>query len=216
MTLILIGIFLLVLIFGFVKILKRLNSKISEINFTSEYRNTFVEFATQYLNPEDKQFNGEKYLWLTKNANKIQSNIGHTGMMDYIAPFRSHIIKNYQIILNTLPKFRDGSVESFDINSVDDALIRYVGDLEELEGYYRKRIKNPLIWFQEGVNEILGLPLLILTSFGILSQRSMYRIKHNIIFRVISGIVGLTSFIAAIVTIIQGKEQTIQFFQNLF
>lgn len=216
MTLIIIGIFFLVLIIGFVTILKRLNSKVTEINFTSEYRNTFVEFAHQYLKPEDKKFNGEKYLWLTKNANKIQSNIGQTGMMEYIAPFRTYIIKNYQIILNTLPKFRDGSVENFDINSVDDALIRYVGDLEEIEKYYRKSIKNPLIWFQEGVNEILGLPLLVLTSFGILSQHSMFRIKHNMIFRVVTGIVGLISFIAAIVTIIQGKEETIEFVRNLF
>ena len=216
MALIIIGVFFMVLMIGFVKILKRLNSKVSEVNFTSNYRNTFVEFTNQYLNPDNKQFNGEKYLWLTKNANKIQSNIGQTGMMDYIAPFRSYIIKNYQIILNTLPKFRDGSVKSFDINSVDDALIRYVGELEELEGYYRKRIKNPLMWFQEGINEILGLPLLVLTSFGILSQHSMYRIKHNMIFKVVSGIVGLISFIAAIVTIIQGKEETIEFVKNLF
>lgn len=217
MTLMVIGIILMVLIIGFIKILMKLSSKGKEIDFTADFRNKFVQFTNQYLNPEEKEkFNYEQYYWLTKNVNRIQSNIGFTGMMDYIAPFRTHVFQNYQIILNTLPKFRDGSVEPFEINSVDDALIRYIGDLEESHEYYRKKIWNPLIWFQEGIIEILGIPLLLLNSFGILSQKSMHQIKQNLIFRIITGIIGLITFLAAIVTIIQGKEQTIEFIQNLF
>src|SRR5687767_48819 len=134
-TLIILGI-LTVFIAGFVQVFNRHSRVVRKIDFAGEYRNKFVDFANKYFANYDRwsrsgNFDGEQYVWLTMNVSKIQSNLGTFGVMEYIAPFQTYRVSNYQIVINTVPKFRDGSVKDFDVNSVDDCLLRYMGYLEE-------------------------------------------------------------------------------------
>ncbi len=161
------------------------------------------------------QIDHEKYVWLTKNSNKAQNILGQMGIVEYMAPFQRYVVSNYQVVLNTLPKFRE-HIQDADIHLVDDALLRYIGIEEERYKILHKQFKNPIIWLQQGFKEFFSLPIYIINWFGIIPDRVVGRITSNIIFKVLAGIAGLVTFISGIVTIIQGKEQTIDFLKHLF
>jgi hypothetical protein len=216
-----IGIFILIVGIGFYTILNRLKGFQDDLKFAFEYRDKFVSFANTFLSTYNQfSHNGtvdnEKYIWLTKYVTKIQSDMGPFGIMDFIAPFQTFQVKNYQIVVNSIPKFRAQNIDKFEINSVDDSLLRYIGNLEEIINQVHKKIKNPIIWFQEGIQSILSLPLHILSWFGIISRQLIFKVKDNIIFKLITGIAGLVAFISGLVTIIVGKDETIEFIKRLF
>ena len=119
-------------------------------------------------------------------------------------------------MINTLPKFRSGQIENFDVNSTDDCLLRYLGVIEKALISIRKKIKNPIVWFKEGFQEIISLPLYIFNWFGILSDNSVSKLTTNAIFKIFSGIGGLVAFASGIVTIVQGKDQIISFINKIF
>jgi hypothetical protein len=195
----------------------RVNKKIA---FANEYRNKFNLLTNKYFETYDSwsrsgNFDGELYVWLTMNVNQMQEYLGNQGVMEYIAPFQTYKISNYQIVINTIPKFRDGSIKDFDINSVDDCLLRYIGYLKGIINENMKNLKNPIIWFREGFREVLSIPIFILNWFGIISSRTVSSIKDSLIFKAIAGLISLITLISSIVTIIVGKDQTIEFIHRL-
>jgi len=166
------------LILGFRKVFTSHKSITDKIDFAQEYRSHFIELTNKYFENYDSwtrsgTLDREKYTWLTKNVSRMQSSLGGFGIMDYITPFQTMKFSNYQIIINTIPKFRDDSVKEFDVNAVDDCLLRYVGNLERLSEKTQKNLKNPFIWFREGFREILSIPIFILNWFGIISKRTL-------------------------------------------
>lgn len=180
---------LAIFIIGFIQVYYRQNRVVKKIEFADEYRYKFVEFSNKYFESYDRSsrsgnFDGEKYVWLTMNVSRIQNNLGTFGIMDYIAPFQTYKVSNYQIVINTIPKFRDGSIQDFDVNSVDDSLLRYIGYLNEYQKDTLRNLKNPLIWFREGFREILSIPIFILSWFGIISNRTLNSIKNSLIYKV--------------------------------
>lgn len=217
--LIIIG-FLLILIIGFVFVFKRHSVVIEKYVFTNEYRNKFNEFSVKYFeNNSGWGFKGnidnELYVWLTKNVNKVQNYVGVFGLMSFKPALRNFYINNYQIIINTIPKFRDGKVETFDVNAFDDCLLRYIGFLEEQKNEIRKQVKNPIIWFRDGCREIISIPFSILFWFGIISNKSVLYIKESWFYKVISGIFALLTLVSGLVTIIIGYDQTVEFVNRL-
>lgn len=201
---------------GFFQVYNLHSRVVKKMGFVSEYRAKFNKFTERYFETYDRwnrsgNLDGELYIWLTMNVNKIQKYLGSQGVMEYIAPFQTYKISNYQIITNTIPKFRDNSVTDFDVNSVDDCLLRYIGYLEGIINQNMENLKNPIIWFREGFREILSIPIFILNWFGIISSRNVSSIKDSFIFIVIAGLISLITLISSIVTIIVGKDQTIEF-----
>jgi hypothetical protein len=149
-TAIIISGILVIFIIGFVQVYNRHNRVVKKIDFAGEYRNKFVEFANKYFKTHDRwsrsgDLDGELYVWLTMNVSKIQSYVGSFGVMSYKPAFQNYMINNYQIIINTIPKFREGQVESFDVGSVDDCLLRYIGHLEEYQKDTQRNLRNPII-----------------------------------------------------------------------
>ena len=209
-----------VFIIGFVQVYRRHKRVIKKLDFAGEYRNKFVEFANKYFENYDRwsrsgNFDGEQYVWLTMNVSRIQNYLGLFGKMDYIAPFQTYKVSNYQIVINTIPKFRDGSVKDFDVNSVDDSLLRFIGYLEEFQKETLSNLKNPIIWFREGFREIFSVPIFVLSWFGIISNRTLNSIKESLIYKVISGLMALVTLVSGIVTIIVGYDQTLIFINKI-
>lgn len=209
-----------IFIIGFIQVYNRHNRVVKKIEFADEYRYKFVEFSNKYFESYDRwsrsgNFDGEKYVWLTMNVSRIQNNLGTFGIMDYIAPFQTYKVSNYQIVINTIPKFRDGSIQDFDVNSVDDSLLRYIGYLNEYQKDTLRNLKKPLIWFREGFREILSIPIFILSWFGIINNRTLNSIKNSLIYKVISGLIALVTLISGIVTIVVGYDQTIEFINRI-
>ena len=213
---------LFILITGYLSINQNLQKHKENHSFVIEYRNRFIdlsnsftEFKSRFYQTEER-INPEEYAWLTRNADKVQSLLGHIGRMHYIAPFRAYEIKNYEIILNTLPKFLERTAESFDINYVYNCLLRFDGIMEIKSISLEKAIKNPFIWFRQGIQNIFDILIYILNWFGILNDNKVTKILTNSIYKFITGIFALVAFVSGIVTIIQGKDITIQFFKQLF
>jgi len=220
-TLIFILSILLILAIGFIKAYKYYSGIKKSLEFAFEYRKKFYEFSKKYgktYNSIERKgdLDNQLYIWLTKNVSKIQNNVGDFGIMEYIAPMQKYKFSNYPIILNTIPKFRDGSVENFDINSVDDCLLRYLGYLEEKVKTTEKGLKNPFLWFRIGFQEIISLPLMILNWVGIFSSKTVDKIMANTLYKIFTGIIALVTFLSGIVTIIQGKEQTLELIHKIF
>jgi len=212
-TFIILGIFI-VFVIGFIKISKTLSRVIKEIEFANEYRNKFVDFVNKYIQNNDMRsqsgnLDNHLYVWLTKNVNKIQNNLGSMGEMTFKPAGQNYFVPNYEIIINTIPRFRTGRVEAFEINSVDDCLLRYIGQHEENRKEIVPFLKNPIIWFREGFKEILSLPLLILNWFGIFKLRTVNRIKNSLIYKIIAGFLAFVSLVSGLITIILGYNQTI-------
>ncbi len=217
-TIIILGI-LTVLVIGFVLVYKRHSRVVDKIVFASQYRNKFIEFSNKYFEnyyhwSRASDLDGQLYVWLTMNISKIQGNLGTFGIMDYIAPFQTYRVSNYQVVINTIPKFRDGTVEAIDVNSVDDCLLRYIGYLEEYNQETQKNLRNPIVWFREGFREVLSIPIFILNWFGIISNRTANSIKDSLIYKVISGLIALVTLVSGLVTIIVGYQSTIEFFRK--
>lgn len=218
-TLIILGI-LTVFIIGFVQVYNRHSRVVKKIDFSGEYRNKFVEFANKYFQTYDRysrsgDFDGELYVWLTMNVSKIQNYVGSFGVMSYKPAFQNYMINNYQIIINTIPKFREGQVENFDVGAVDDCLLRYIGYLEEYRKDTLKNLRNPIVWFREGFREILSVPIFILSWFGIISNRTVNSIKDSLIYKVIAGLIALVTLVSGLVTIVVGYDQTLEFINRL-
>ena len=133
-----------------------------------------------------------------------------------MAPYRAYHVPRYQVIINTLPKFRDGTVKDFDVDSCDDCLLRYIGITEGVISLGRKNLRNPLIWFREGFQQLMSLPFHILNWFNILSDNSFSNLTNSFLFKLLSGIAGLITLASGIVTIIVGKDQTLVYFKHLF
>lgn len=219
-TLFIILILTSILILGFLSLFRRFNRIVDEIDFATEYRNKFIEFVEHYFENYDRfarrgEIKNDLYVWLTKNVNKIQEQIGQVGTMHYLAPFRQYQISNYQIIINSIPKFRDGNIKDFDVNSVDDCLLRYLGQMENYENKLRKEVRNPFIWFKQGFREVLSYPFQILKFFDILSNGFIYKMKENIFYKLITGVIALITLLSCIVTIIVGWDQSIQWIEKI-
>lgn len=208
---------LTIFIIGFVQVYNRHSRVIKKIEFVDEYRNKFLDFASKYFKTHSRSgyFDGELYVWLTKNVSKIQNFVGSFGIISYKPAFQYHVISNYPIIINTVPKFREGQVESFDVISVDDCLLRYIGYLEEYQNDTQRNLRNPIIWFREGFRELLSIPIFILNWFGIISNRTLNSIKDSLIYKVFSGIIALITLISGIVTIAVGHEQTLKLINKI-
>jgi hypothetical protein len=220
MTIYIILTLIFILIVGFVIIYKRLTKCIEKHSFATEFRDRFIDFVNIYYQSYDSwvrrgKIDNEQYIWLTMNVNRMQGDLGTLGTMHYVAPFQLYQISNYQILINTIPKFRDGKVQEFDINSSDDCLLRYIGFINEIVEANKKKIRNPIIWFREGFHEIMSLPLLIFNWFGILSNNYVSKIMTNTAYKVLTGLAGLVAFLSGIVTIIQGKQETIEMIKRI-
>jgi hypothetical protein len=115
-----------------------------------------------------------------------------------------------------LPKFRDRTIVQFEIHSVDDCLLRYIGNLEDIIKAIRKKLHNPIIIFQEGIQIIISFPLYLLSWFGIIPEKIIAKTKDNLFYKILAGIAGFVTFLSGLVTIILGKDQMIEFIKGLF
>jgi len=211
---------LFILIIGFRVVYRKHKKTLDSYDFAFNYRNKFIECSNKYFKNHDRwsqsgELDNELYVWLTKNVNKVQRDLGSFGIMDYMAPFQRYHVENYQIIVNTIPKFRNGQIQEFDVTSVDDCLLRYIGYQEERIEENRKNLKNPFVWFRIGFQEIISIPLYIFNWFGIFSKRTVNSIMDSVIYKIFTGIIALVTLTSSIVSIIQGKEKTIELINKI-
>lgn len=200
----------LIAIIGFIRIIYTIRDIGKTIVFLTEYRNNYIDLINSYLHSSGyraaRQLDPKLYSWLVSKSTKAQQEVGMFGVGEFIAPFQIYKIRNYQFIVNTIPKIRDGHIRDEEINMVDDILTRCLGAYDEINNELLSELKNPIKWFQYGVKWVLSLPVRILNWFGIVNTNTVDKITANGVFKLVSGLIGIISFFSAIVTIVTGWE----------
>ncbi|WP_421938295.1 hypothetical protein [Pedobacter sp.] len=198
---------------GLITLILRHRRNVEGLNFTQSFRENYMQFVSAY---HSNTFDSEKYSWLTMNVNRMQNELGVLGIMDYVAPLQRYRVPRYQLVINTLPKFRTGTIEPFDINAVDDCLLRQIGYVDERLRLSLKEMINPVIWFRSGVRAIIGLPLSVLEWIGLLQPNAVSTITHSFLYKLVTAVIALISLVSGVVTIIIGYEQTLSQLRRWF
>jgi hypothetical protein len=197
-----------------------LRSRLIEVrnkqDFVGDFRERFITYCNSRGNDRDA------YTWLTLNSPRMQSEMGSYGMYEaFKPPAANYMIRNYQIITNMLPELRryiDMNNESMGtmfastidgyIKAIDEALLRYIGVLDERECAAFQSLKNPLLWLRTGVEQILSTPLLILVGFGLMAGSAVRRLQSNFIFKAIAALATIVGLLSGIMTMILGWHET--------
>jgi len=208
-------IFLLIVltIVGYFSILKKQKRLIAKHLFAAEYLNKFNEFSAQILQQE--KLNEKSFIWLTKNVDKMQEMLGIIGIVQYRPAFERHIVGDYQILINTLTQITNRMAHEDDIRTCISILLRFVGILENRVSEINKNLRNPFVWFSEGVRLAITSPLYLLYSFGLLGSSTAEKLSESPLARLISGIIALVGFLASIVQILQGWDDIIKLLKSL-
>jgi hypothetical protein len=188
---------------------------LNAIKDNRDFTDEFLSKLMRYVNSHGSSV--EDYDWMIHRSNKMQDKLGHAGIYEsYRPPYQNIVFRNYPIILNMLPDLRnalndrglsDSELASQYAHALREALIRHIGEAEDRINYFVDEIMNPLKWFREGVKEVVSIPVYLLSILGILGDSLASRMLSSTLFRVLSGIVALISFLSAVVTISLGWEQ---------
>lgn len=174
------------------------------------------DFASRFMRYVDGGGHDEHiYVELTERVNRMQRELGSHGVMAmYRPPFANYALRDYQILVNMLPEYRQAANNDVLQRSqapqfaaaIRDALVRYSGSLQEYQDDIRGDLKNPLVWFRNGIRAILSSPLLILREFGVLSPSVSASILRSSVLKIGAGVVALVTLLAGIVQIVTGWD----------
>lgn len=212
----LIVLFLVLLAIGFFNTKKKYNDLLDQDQLMVEFLNKLKSYV------ESGDTGSNSYTWLLENSYKVQSTLGEYGIAgSYKPPFANYMYKNYPIILNVLPELRQTidrrsrtSYENY--RTLHDTVVKYRGALQETIKSVKKELRNPIVWFFNGIQFLLYIPLQLLMWSGLLSSNLVSRIENSIFFKLFSFIVGTAGFISSIITIVAEWENIIYFITSLF
>jgi len=180
----------------------------------------FVEKINLYANSNGGDT--ESYGWLLNRSNRMQNQMGLRGIYEhYIPPYQNYAVKNYPIILNMLPELRKSLEDSLFsgqagqyVKALQEAIVMHIGSVEDILVKLESEAKNPLIWFREGVRELIALPASILKWLGIINEATAYKIKANFLFKMASGLATLIYLLSSIVSLVVGWKPFVEFILN--
>lgn len=200
---------------GFIRIRQAMSKLLDERDEVHRYIQAFGRYNTS--NGAD----GEAYGELIDRSVRIQQVMGPLGIMrNYVAPFGRFVAAKYEIIMNGVPAMRhemDRFAGGRDYrNLVGEALGRFIGWAEDRIQVKAREIRNPVIWFREGVAGLLLLPVWLLQSVGLLSPSGTARFAASPLFRYLTGLVSLLGFIATLIEITLGGENALDVWLRLW
>jgi hypothetical protein len=197
---------------GFVVAIRRLLLILKRHEFLTEFADRFMRYVNG--GGQDEAL----YVELTQRVSRMQRELGHHGVMAmYRPPFANYAFRDYQILVNMLPEYRQAANDPIlqrnqapqYADAMRDVLVRYSGSLQELESDARRELKSPLAWFREGVRTVLSLPLVALRELGILSPSLSASILGSGLLKVGAGVVALVTLIAGLVQILTGWDAAV-------
>lgn len=202
---------------GFIANVINIRTCSNNYNFLVEYRDKFSKFISDLLNKN--KYSNKDYEWLMSNSDKVQIILGDAGIISY--KDISGYYPNYQIVINFMNEvmslFSKGLIgtESEKITWCHNAFLRKMGIYDE---YVKKEIKrtfNPLYDLTSGIKVILGIPLDILYSIGLISSKNLTKIKDNVLFKILGGIISLLTFLSTIMSIVLGWNDFVNLIKGI-
>lgn len=200
-------IFISLLALGSAEILRRLSRTFKNIEFANQYSDQLLKF----VNSNGQEF--EIYEWLIRKSQRMQVQLGSRGILALYRPaYSATQHKNYAVLPNMLTELRnaytfsDPDLPNKIAINIGEIILAHVGRLDDVLDELRSQIKNPFIWFREGVRTILAFPALLLVWVGIIGARSAQRVTNNLLFKLLAGIITIIGLFASIMTIILGWD----------
>lgn len=184
----------------------------------NDFEEQFTEFCQSM---SANNFDNNIYSILMRKSEEIQKLLGHYGIMaTYQASRYDNIYRNYQVIVNELPKIRDNysnisnmlspkiilSCIEESINLITDSLLRKSGEMERLNNMYIKELKNPFIWLRSGIQFIITSPIIIVCWSGLIEYQVYVRITNNFFVRFMSFVIVMVELYGTVVTIVTGNQ----------
>lgn len=198
---------ILILVIGALSIYVKIYALAKYYNFSNEFLNKLQIYIKS--NGRDNI----SYTWVVSKSSKMQNYIGPLGIVQYRPAYQNYIINDYELIINGLSELRKYYESPYLMELagemaqiLQEALIRYIGTLDDLKEIYFTQFKNPIVWFREGIQIMIGLPFQVLVWFGIVSSGLVNKFTANIIFKFLSGIIALLTFLGTVITIVLGWE----------
>jgi len=158
--------------------------------------------------------NQAKYNNLLYQSPGAQNAMGGWGIVSYRPPFQNYMIENYQVVLNLLPEINHGLNDGITqrmafkhMEMLDGALMRFLGNSDDMAESWRKKFANPFHVFSRGANMIFTLPIIMLLEFGLISKKIYSALVDSLLFRLFVFSITIIGLISGIITIILGWEE---------
>ncbi len=206
---------LFAIIIGFIDIWDKKKKLKNNIQFSD----SFLIKLEDYVTSEGKDIT--PYDWMISHSRHMQIILGPIGVArHYIPPFANYKIPNYELIINTLPVLRQNMVFPSQLayeyyRLIKEPILSYIGELDENQGKIINELRNPIVWFFTGISLLLSLPLRILQWAGLISSLFISNLEKNRLYKIFSSVVGIISFLASIISIIDGWDKVILIFKSV-
>ena len=199
-----IGFVIVVLTIGHVVLRRKYNKLCADKKFAEEYREWFYRLQKKYFSTYNRldragKLDSKAYSWLTMNVDKMQFMLGRFGLANYKSAYQANYLRDYKVLANTLPKFRNNSIHEDDASLVDDCLLRYSGYLDKGIEIFRSKYLNPIECAKYGLRRIMSVPIELLGWFGVFSDAKVKQFLGGQFFKGVNGLVGLAGAVVAIV-----------------
>jgi hypothetical protein len=193
---------------GLLLIIFQLLSTAHQLWFTHRFFSAFQKYCQSVGNDINT------YRWLMEHSQSMQWAMGEGGILAVYRPaYANYAINNFQIIINMLPEVRQCFEGNFSyrftqphIAIVQDTLLRFIGVLKVKRNMAIRALLNPLQWLRLGIQATLSSPFVLLHWVGLVSSASTNRVTGHPIFRIVSGLVTITGFIASVLTLIVERD----------
>lgn len=202
---------------GLLRLLRGKTSTNRRREFAVEYHNRLAAYVSGGGSDDDA------YIWLTRHAIRIQGEAGALGVAAaFTLPGAGPTLHNYQVFVNGIPEIRTwashglfpSAVGSY-ANLVRDCLLRHIGVLDQLLTRYDDALRNPIVWFREGVAALLAAPVRILHGLGLFGLPTARSIEASRVFRLAAAAVSVIGFASALVGLLTGWDAFIAIMRRL-
>jgi hypothetical protein len=205
-VLLIIGCLLIVLIAGHIVLRKKHRKLCADREFTEEYRDKYNRLVKKYFSTYSRldragQLDGKAYAWLTMKINEMQFMMGYHGIVDYRPAFQNIYLRDYKVLLNTIPKFRNDTITESEASFVDDCLLKFLGVLDTGIETFRTKYRNPVDCVQYGFRKILSFPIEFLGWFGVISNDAVKKTLGSQVFKIVNGLVWIAGAIVTMAEI---------------
>jgi hypothetical protein len=190
----------LVLTVGIVSTLWLTRGLAFRLGFVREFTNRFASCASG----RDSASFDENMTWLNGRIPKLSDELGGFGVVQYKPAFANYIHNNYALVPNTVLKMATGSAAAQDLQMTMAMLIQHSGRLEDLLKDTFARLKNPVLWFFDGLRSILSIPAWILAGSGVIRATTVQRFKDSRIVRFLTALIAIATLVSTIMSIVLG------------
>jgi len=212
----------IILVVGIWRIVARLIGARRRAAMARTFRERFQAYA--HSSGEDN----EAYERLAFFAERMGNAMGRHGRVNATPPFSGRSAKKYLTVLQFIPELRMHFADlrgggyglgnegaSWIYHTVDDALIRFLGGLDETAKRAAKSLLNPIAWFREGAERLLALPFFIAGAFGLIEPGRAAAIEGRTSFRAVAGVAALIVAATIASTLIVGKARTAAAYRSI-